>query len=517
MCIKCMMTVLYIAAPQVIAIPPVIAAIRETSVSGGTVVGVMNQGVSSFKGIPFAAPPTGALRWRAPQPVVGWSGIKKADAFAQPCAQGSGKDFQGSEDCLYLNIWTAANSPTEKRPVMLWIHGGAFNFGGTASFDGTIFAREGIVFVSVAYRLGVLGFLAHPELSSESGKSSGAYAIQDLIAALTWVQKNIAQFGGDPSRVTIFGESAGGMAVSLLAGAPAAQGLFQQAISESGGVFIPPNQKYSGPLLSLKLAEVTGEKFLKALDAPNVDAARSIPVQQILNASNGSGMKFWFWVVLDGDVLRGANYKLYQAGRFNDTPILIGFNSDDRDTELPPAVTSKSFEAMLLEGPAACKPQAQAVLALYPRGTDAAAVRAYKDFYRDVGYGWLSWTWARLHARNARNRVFLYYFDARSPDSPDGASHGAEVPYVFGTLDATSHTEDRDVSNLMRHYWINFATRGDPNGPNLPPWPSFNEKAQSAMVFDRMTSARPLPNVDSMETVDRYLTCAPSQTGRGVD
>jgi para-nitrobenzyl esterase len=226
--------VLWIALPA-----PVGAAIQEAHVSGGTVMGTINNGVASFKGIPFAAPPIGQQRWKPPQPVIPWDGIKRSDSFGPPCAQKSGNEIQGSEDCLFLNVWSGATNPAERRPVMVWIHGGAFNWGATSSpqFDGSRFAEQGVVLVSVAYRLGVFGFLAHPQLSRESGKGSGAYALQDQIAALKWVQQNIRQFGGDPTRVAIFGESSGGNSVSLLAAASAARGLFHRAISESGGVF----------------------------------------------------------------------------------------------------------------------------------------------------------------------------------------------------------------------------------------------------------------------------------------
>lgn len=238
---------------------PVGAAITEAHVSGGTVMGTISNGVASFKGIPFAAAPIGQLRWKAPQPVIPWAGIRRSDSFGSPCAQKSGHEIQASEDCLFLNVWTGASNSAERRPVMVWIHGGAFNWGTTSSptFDGRRFAEQGAVLVSIAYRLGVFGFLAHPQLSRESGKSSGAYALQDQIAALKWVQQNISQFGGDPTRVTIFGGSSGGGSASLLAAAPAARGLFHRAISESGGAF-----NY-GQLSSRESAEATGERFLQ--------------------------------------------------------------------------------------------------------------------------------------------------------------------------------------------------------------------------------------------------------------
>src|SRR5690349_21650922 len=264
---------------------PVGAAIQEARVSGGTVMGTTNNGVASFKGIPFAAPPIGQLRWKPPQPVIRWDGIKRSDSFGPPCAQKSGNEILGSEDCLFLNVWSGATRPAERRPVMVWIHGGRFSSGTTSSptFDGSRFAEQGVVLVSVAYRLGVFGFLAHPQLSRESGKGSGAYALQDQITALKWVQQNITQFGGDPTRITIFGESSGGGSVSLLAAAPAARGLFHRAISESGGAFNP------GQLSSLGVAEAKGQRLLQELGAADIEAARSISVDRLLEVASRSG------------------------------------------------------------------------------------------------------------------------------------------------------------------------------------------------------------------------------------
>jgi carboxylesterase type B len=217
--------------------------ILRATVTGGVVEGTFTDGVSAFKGIPFAAPPVGPLRWKSPQPVSDWSGVLSATQFAVPCAQEGGVHGRTSEDCLYLNIWTAAASDAERRPVMVWIHGGSFVAGATSSpsIDGTHFAKDGVVLVTVAYRLGAFGFLVHPDLSRESGKASGTYGIEDQITALRWVQANIERFGGDPARVTLFGESAGGIAVTLLAASPLTKGLFQRVISESGpGTFLPP-------------------------------------------------------------------------------------------------------------------------------------------------------------------------------------------------------------------------------------------------------------------------------------
>jgi para-nitrobenzyl esterase len=479
--------------------------------------GIVDNGVAAFKGIPFAAPPVGDLRWQAPRPVIPWNGVKQASAFALPCAQVADAEPESSEDCLYLNVWTSATSYIEKRPVMVWIHGGEFDHGATSSevFDGTRFAQDGVVLVSIAYRLGAFGFLAHPDLRQESGKSSGAFGLQDQIAALQWVKRNIRRFGGDPERVTVFGVSSGGIAISLLAGSSAARGLFQRAISESGGAFGPPTKD---ALLSLETAENVGKDLLKRLGAADIQAARLIPAEKVLDAaSEGNGLKFW--AVLDGEILHAPNAEAYRAGRFNDVPILIGFNSGEGVGEAPPDTTARSFSEIGKDAPAACAPQIAAVLALYPHETDAVAVRSYEDLSRDSGTGWNSWTWARLHAHHGHSRVFLYYFDVSPPDSTVGAYHGAETPYVFGRPSATARIEDAQVSQLMRRYWINFAKSANPNGPGLPSWPAFSDNASDAMIFDRNSSARRLPNVDRMRAIDSFYTCAvagSTANGRGT-
>jgi para-nitrobenzyl esterase len=306
---------------------------QTAKVTGGEVQGVVADGIAVFKGIPFAAPPVGDLRWKAPQPLKAWTGIRKADDFAPGRMQDTGMAKKMgdkgnvSEDCLYLNVWTPAKSPAEKLAVIVWIYGGGFSGGMTSvpMYDGTKLAQKGVVMVSIAYRVGPFGFLAHPELSRESGKGSGNYGIQDMIAGLQWVKNNVARFGGDPSRVTIFGHSAGGMAVSMLAASPAAKGLFHRAICMSGGSFAPPRiaNEAGQSVPSLKLAESTGVSFLKKLGADDIKAARAMSAEQIQKGLAGGPMTR-FWPVADGNIIPGDQYVLYSQGRFNDTPILIG-------------------------------------------------------------------------------------------------------------------------------------------------------------------------------------------------
>jgi para-nitrobenzyl esterase len=381
------------------------------------------------------------------------------------------------------------------------------------------------VLVGVAYRLGAFGFLAHPELSLESGKGSGNYGLQDMIAGLQWVKANIARFGGDPTRVTIFGESAGGIAVSMLTASPAAKGLFQRAISESGGNFAPPRFANEGGqnTPALKAAETSGQAFLKKLGASDIKAAREIPGDKV-QAAVGAGLAVGFWPVFDGDVLPGDQYELYKAGRFNDTPVLIGTNSDEGALFAQPGMTSTRFESMIRDGYG--KP-ADAILAAYPHASEADAAKAGKDIFRDTAFAWPTWAWAMLQSQKGKGKAYVYYFDHRTPQSPNGANHGAEIAYVFRTLGVPAgviapavapRPEDTAMSDLISSYWVNFAKRGDPNGPGVPAWPAFTSTAQNAMIFDTKSSARPVPNMTEIKALDGYYAWRRAEVkGKGTN
>jgi para-nitrobenzyl esterase len=490
------------------------AQVVTASVSGGTVRGVASDDVAAFKGIPFAAPPAGPNRWRAPQPVEAWNGIKSADHFAAACMQDPammafmGSDVTVSEDCLYLDIWTPAKSASDKLPVMVWIYGGGFAAGATSSptYFGDRLAKLGVVQVNVAYRVGVFGFLAHPELSKENGQGSGNYGLLDQIAGLEWVQKNIAEFGGDPSNVTVFGESAGGISVSMLAASPAAKGLFQRAISESGGSFAPLRTagEAGQNVPTLAIAEAAGKEFLDKLGVSTIAAARALSAEEI-QKTQGPGLAGGFWPVADGAVIVGDQYRLYENGRFNDTPVLIGTNSDEGALFVQGRTTASAFEAMVRGG---YSEHADAILAAYPHANDDEATESAQDLMRDVLFAWPTWAWARLQASHGNNEAFVYYFDHRTPQSPNGANHAAELRYVFRTLDARGgepRPEDTAMSDLMSRYWTNFAKTGDPNGPGLPAWPAFDASEQQVMVFDAAPGARPVPNRRMLEAVDEYF------------
>jgi para-nitrobenzyl esterase len=492
--------------------PPLTTTVNVTQ---GTIEGVEQDGTFSYKGIPFAAPPVDDLRWKSPQPAESWAGVKSADTYACGCMQDSsmaamtGAPANFSEDCLYLNVWTGAKNVDEKRPVMVWIHGGAFVGGmtGTPMFDGTKFAKKGVVLVSIAYRLGVFGFMAHPDLSRESGKGSGTYGLQDMIAGLQWVKDNIDQFGGDPSRVTIFGESAGGIAVGMLSAAPPAKGLFQRAISESGGSFAPPRIKEGAGMnvAALELAESDGENFLKKLGVDNIKAARALPTEKIQEATGGGmGGGARFWPVADGYVIPGDPYELYEKGQFNDTPILAGTNSNEGGLFMRGPVTPEQFEQQIRSG---YGERADVILEAYPHATDAEAARASADVFREFAFAWPTWAWARLQSRMGNGKAFVYYYDHRTPRSPDGANHADEVSYVFGIFGGRGgepRPEDLALSDMIQAYWINFAEKGDPNGPDLPDWPNFTEEDQKVLYFDNTAGAKPIPNLEKLKAYDAY-------------
>jgi para-nitrobenzyl esterase len=491
--------------------PSTAAAQPPVTVDGGLVQGIAEGGLAIYKGIPFAAPPVGDLRWRAPQPVTAWPGTRPADKYAPACVQSMGTPPPSgtSEDCLYLNIWTPARSATEKLPVLVWIYGGGFN-GGATSYpvhDGARLAKRGVVLVTVAYRVGVIGFFAHPELSAESPQRvSGNYGVLDMIAGLQWISRNIAAFGGDPGRVTIFGESAGGIAVSMLCASPAAKGLFHGAISQSGGSF-GPSRKDPQPGENMRVladAEASGVEFARAAGAGSITALRALSPEKLLEARRGQrGMA---WPIVDGRVIPGDQYSLYEGGRFNDTPILVGYNSDE-GLSFTRVKTAAEYAAAVRER---YGPFADRLLAAYPTEGERVTKTA-RDLARDSAFGWHTWSWARLQSARGKGKAFLYYFDQhppRTPGSPDadhGAPHGVDVPYVFENLQGSPAAAERYISETMATYWTNFAKRGDPNGEGVPAWPPFSDSNPVVMHLGPTARTGPVPSTDSLKVLDQYF------------
>ncbi|HTX19985.1 MAG TPA: carboxylesterase family protein [Bacteroidota bacterium] len=479
-------------------------------VEEGLLQGTSEGGLTVYKGIPFAAPPVGDLRWRAPQPAAKWEGVRPAAKFAPAPMQAWPTASGKSEDCLYLNVWTPAKSPTDRIPVLVWIYGGGFAGGSTSeqTYSGENLARKGVVLVSIAYRVGFLGFLAHPQLSAENPNHvSGNYGLLDMIAGLTWVQKNIAAFGGDPGKVTIFGESAGGIAVSMLCASPLAKGLFQGAISESGGSFGPPRTTtYPGENMKrLPDAERDGQAYLDSAKVSSIAELRKIAAEK-LPATRGMGMA---WPIIDGYVIVDDQYKLYMSGRFNDTPILVGYNSDE-GASFSSARTPEEYIASVQKR---YGPFADTLLKAYPVGSKTVPKTA-RDLARDAAFGWHTWTWARLQTKMGKSRAYLYYFD-QHPDYPEGSPragfgspHGQDVAYVFQHLNASnpmSVKTDPAISEAMATYWTNFAKYGDPNGAGVPAWPAFSDANPEVMYFSQTPHLGPVPSAESLKSLDAYF------------
>jgi len=477
-------------------------------VEQGLLQGTYESGLTVYKGVPFAAPPVGELRWRPPQPPPNWEGIRQADKYAPGPIQGGNPPSGKSEDCLYLNIWTPAKSSDEKLPVLVWIYGGGFNAGATSerNYSGEKLASKGVVLVSIAYRVGILGFLAHPELSRENPRRvSGNYGLLDMIAGLQWIRKNIAAFGGDTGKVTIFGESAGGIAVSMLCASPLAKGLFHGAISQSGGSFGPPRPTtYPGENLKrLPDAEKSGEAYVKSGGFNSISELRKTEPDK-LPAIRGLA-----WPIIDGWVIPDDQYKLYEQGSFNDTPILVGYNSDEGASFSPP----KTPELYISTVRERYGKFADELIKAYPVGVSTVPKTA-RDLARDAAFGWHTWVWARLQSQKGKSKVFYYYFD-QHPDYPEdsprfgyGSPHGQDVAYVFGHVDPanpqTTKT-DLEISDAMVTYWTNFAKYGDPNGRGVPVWEQFTVATPRVMHFRQTPQMGPVPDEESLKVLDSYF------------
>lgn len=483
----------------------------QVNVEQGVIEGVMDNDLRVFKGVPFAAPPVGDLRWKAPQPAEKWSGVKLATKFAPAPMQGGEPSSGKSEDCLYLNIWTPAKSADEKLPVMVWIHGGGFSFGSSSDpmSDGANLARKGVIVVSVAYRVGQIGFLSHPELSAENPQGiSGNYGLLDQIAGLAWIQQNIAAFGGDPKNVTIFGESAGGISVSMLCASPLAKGLFHAAISQSGGSFGPArSETYPGEnMKTLAQAEQDGVKYVAELGLKSIKELREIEVEKLIP-------KGWTlpggWPVIDGYVIPDDQFNLYQKGAFNDVPVLIGYNSDE-GLSFSPGKTAEEYIANVNER---FGPFTEELLKAYPLANDKVG-RSARNLMRDAAFGWHTWSWARLQAEKGKSNVYYYYFDRHmeqpqdSPMADHGTPHGMDVPFVFMNIDKSNpfvSEEDIPFSEKIGTYWTNFAKYHNPNGEGLVEWPAFTNDNPLVLYLGSEISAEPVPDEASLNVLDRYF------------
>ena len=457
------------------------------AVTGGEVAGELDAevGVAVYRGIPYAAPPVGDLRWKPPQPVGRWDGVMTANELGPACMQApypegsfyASPPVPTSEDCLSLNVWTAA-APDAGRPVMVWIHGGALTRGSGANpvYDGTNLARKGVVVVTLNYRLGPFGFLAHPELSAESEHgSSGNYGVLDQIAALRWVQDSIASFGGDPGNVTVFGESAGSWSVNYLVATPLARGLFHQAIGQSGANFgeMVPLASEDGD----DSAESNGVEFAEAAGAGSLAELRALPAEAIVETFAGPGRGLRSRGNVDGWVFPKSVSEIFAAGEENPVPVIVGFNAHEMTTLTPRSTVPETREALLerVRGQYG-EDGLDAYLAAYPADSDADAAASSYASGRDGLFGWQMREWARATARNGRD-AWLYYFTHEPViEGQDlGAFHAAEIAYAFDNEGASGRGEVREIdsriADLVSSYWVSFAEDGDPNGPDLPEWP----------------------------------------------
>lgn len=506
---------LYLAACSIlVATAQLPAALKgQVRVEQGPLSGVggADPSVRIFKGVPYAAPPVGDLRWQPPQPPAKWTGVRRADHFGAACMQApqvKGSFYQvefypvdepTSEDCLYLNIYSAAKSASERRPVLVWIHGGALREGSGSlpSFDGEPLALKGLVVVTINYRMNVFGFFAHPELTHASGRNaSGNYGFQDQLAALRWVQHNITAFGGDPNRVTVDGQSAGSRSISCLMASPLSRGLFQRVIGQSGAEV--------QTMKTLAEAEADGVRYAARLGAGSVAGLRAIPADRLLTEGGSTGP------IVDGYVLPESPYALFSQGKHNQVRALLGSTLDEQGGMQPP-VSAEQFREQAHQRYGS---MAEEFLRLYPATNGDETRRAQHEVSRDI---WASnmRRWARLLSSSGQPNVYMYCFTRRDPGRDSeryGAFHSGELVYHFNNLksvDRPWEAADRKLAALMSSYWANFAATGDPNGPGLPAWPVYDPKADITLELGVDVRPRPRPDAPRLDFWDRFLLKRP--------
>jgi para-nitrobenzyl esterase len=494
-----------------------VRAADQVKISTGVLEGVAGSkpGIRAFVGIPYALPPVGPLRWKAPESAAKWPGVRMANKFGNRCMQTSpfpDMVFQSpaeSEDCLYLNVWTPAKSGAERLPVMVWIHGGGYfsGSGDETRHNGSVLASKGVVLVTINYRLGVLGFLAHPELTKESAhKASGNYALLDQIAALKWVHDNIAAFGGDPSKVTIFGESAGSFAVSAMVASPLANGLFARAIGESGAHFSAPGG--SLPTMPLADAEKMGVAFGASLGAKSLAEMRALPASAFGKAIASTPTKFS--PIVDGYVFPADPWEIFAQGKQAHVPLLAGWNSAESKVMIPAAQSAAELEAQIRKQ---FPGKEDVALKVYPVGKTPQEVRLTSIALNSDNFiAYTTWKWIEMQVATGHAPVYRYLFDHIIPtatgdppaDDP-GAQHASDIEFVFSTLDTKKlawRDSDRKTSDIIVSYWTNFAKNGNPNGPGLANWPAFDEKTRQVLVLDEHPKAETETNRARYELQD---------------
>jgi len=464
-------------------------------IEGGAILGVPRNedGLSVYKGIPYVAPPVGANRWKSPQPIKPWNGALNTTEFGDSCWQSV--DYwlinimpgpNESEDCLTLNIWTPAKNKNDKLPVMVWVHGGGF-LAGTADeaiSDGASLAKLGVIVVSFNYRLGVFGFLAHPDLDKEG--PSGNYGLQDQLAALKWIKSNIEEFGGDPNNVTVFGESAGSHAIGLLMASPLSSGLMDKAIGQSGAFW----DSEHGSLATFEESRTRGRTFMKKVQAKNLTKLRSIPAKKLIKASRwklsldpGTSA---FGPNIDGYVIPRAPGTTFMLGKQAKIPLLAGWNTREDSHFQPRALPHKSLKefhdsAQQVFGVSRVKE----FLNVYKVEKSDELNNSANNLIGDLVISQQTWQWLDLHTKTSEAPVYGYRYTYTSPFQPT-AQHTADIPFVFGNLDRVkslplfpkkeASQEDITFSKTVMSYWVNFAKYGDPNGEGLPYWNKFERE-----------------------------------------
>ncbi len=474
-----------------------------------------SSGVTVFKGIPFAAPPVGDLRWKAPQPVEKWDGVKECTRFSASPVQSTPVPFMMwtqefiapkeplSEDCLYLNLWTGAEKAGEKRPVFVYIYGGGFNSGSGAVpvYDGEEMAKKGLVFITFNYRVGTLGFLAHPELTAESEyQASGNYGLLDQVEVLRWVNKNCEAFGGDPSNVTIAGQSAGAFSVNYLVASPLTKGLIHRAIAESGGTILSTGNPLRGG--GLAQAEEAGKKWAESLGATSIEELRAMPAEKILEAQ-GPGTP-----IVDGYLIPEPVQDIFEKGKQNDIPLILGWNEDEGFGGPP-----RPAEAFRKQVKQQFGDKADEFLSRFPVDSDEDALAIQNDLGALLTFGVQSYKWMLLQNQTGESDVFIYRFERDLPYADGMVDHGAfhtgEVPYAYNNLKMSPRpwTEiDYKLADEMSDYWVNFAAKGDPNGEGLPTWEPCSTENLKAMIFDEVVKYENLPNADLLKFLEEYYS-----------
>ena len=485
-------------------------AVPSVRIAQGALAGASTNGVAAFRAIPYAAPPVGALRWKAPVAPKPWRGVRAATAFGPVCPQPpvdwAGHDLdRTSEDCLTLSVWTPKLAPSARLPVMVWFHGGGYTTGAgsQSTYEGTKLARRGVVIVTVNYRLGALGFLAHPALTAESPlHSSGNYGLLDQVAALKWVRANIAHFGGNPNNVTIFGQSAGGGSAMLLTVSPLARGLFHKAMFESGSALsLPSTRGGEGP--RLPEAEQAGLALATGMHAGSLAALRALPASAFI----GRGVPGISRApVVDGKVIPSDIATAYRAQRDARVPVLLGWNSNEAASFFGNVTRSKYLALLEPFGPLAPD-----LLRIYPAKNDAEAAQSAIDMAGDTEFGWRGWSLAQARLAPGSPPLFLYQFD-NPPPGPGGtrtkgAVHSDELRYVWGNDDPKGKwpAQDKVLEATIQSYWVNFARTGDPNGPGLVRWPPYRSGHAALWFSDGAARAGSVWRDDKLRAMDQAL------------